>query len=95
MQPDDLDQGADLRLRAAQANRPASTITSACARIARVSARRREPCVLRSSSPAQRSVGGVSSKRTIRKTYSNPPVIGNSIDQMSGSGARAGEHQGH
>jgi metal-sulfur cluster biosynthetic enzyme len=51
--------------------------------MALISARRRQPCVVRSSSPAQRKTGGVSSKTTIPETYSSPPVIGKPIDQMS------------
>ena len=60
-----------------------STRTSFCARIALISARRRQPCVVRSSSPAQRSTGGVSSKTTIPETYSNQPVLVQPIYQMS------------
>ena len=44
-------------------------ITSEWERIARVKARRRDPCVLRSSSPLQRRVGGLSTKSIIRQTY--------------------------
>ena len=46
-----------------------STTTSVLARIARTSAWRRDPCVVRSSSPRQRSTGGLSSKSTIAQTY--------------------------
>src|SRR5579875_899988 len=51
-----------------------STITSVWARSARARARRRNPCVLRSSSPAQRRTGGVSVKSTMRETYSKSPT---------------------
>ncbi len=51
--------------------------------MALISARRRGPCVVRSSSPAQRRTGGVSSKTTIPETYSNPPVLGKPICQMA------------
>src|ERR1700727_320777 len=60
-----------------------STRTSFWARMALISARRRQPCVVRSSSPAQRNTGGWSSKTTIPETYSNQPVLVQPIYQMS------------
>jgi metal-sulfur cluster biosynthetic enzyme len=62
--------------------------------MALISARRRQPCVVRSSSPAQRSTGGVSSKTTIQETYSNPPVLVQPIDQMSCERAHSRGHWG-
>jgi hypothetical protein len=44
-------------------------MTSAWARSARAIAWRRHPWVLRSSSPAQRKIGGFSVKSTIAGTY--------------------------
>jgi metal-sulfur cluster biosynthetic enzyme len=51
--------------------------------MALISARRRQPCVVRSSSPAQRSTGGLSSKTTMLETYPNALVLVQQIYQMS------------
>ena len=57
-------------------------MTSVWARSARVIARRREPRVVRSSSPLQCRTGGVSVKLTMRETYSKR------MTQCKAAGAR-------
>src|SRR6202043_2297746 len=76
----------------AKASSLRSTITSASAVNARALARRRPPCVVRSSSPQQRRVGGLSTKSTIEgnllccrcsgKEY--PDCLTNSVDSAAG-----------
>jgi metal-sulfur cluster biosynthetic enzyme len=60
-----------------------STTTSLWARIARVSARRRDPCVTRSSSPLQSRTAELSSKSTIAATYLSDLYLARETGRLS------------